>query len=362
MDGVTFSASVPSEHFAEGAKLLADLVMSGEFDPKMFERTREQNARFLDDTPSDGAKVAEQVLGRALFGSHPYGPVSTAAHMRAVTRADVIALHGRVFQASRISIVIAGEVQAKDALMALESGFGKMAPGGTSAPLAPVPPLPVGPTIVVVDRPGANTVYVAAGVVGPAAAADDEVAAQMAENIAMNAVVGRGIRLRDELKLVPSTAALMWKWRASGELGWRARTTTENVAAVLQEADRIVHALATDGPTDDEVDVMRNWTATGVIGDFSTPMRIAGSYADVIDLGLPDEGIFSMPTRVAAVSAADVRAAAAKYLTRTRMRVVVVGDLAVLHEPMAQIGWGPIEVRDPNGEIVRASASPAGSR
>jgi zinc protease len=362
MDGVMLSASVPKEHFAEGAGLLAELVLGSSFDEHQFERTREQDARRLDDDSSDGAKVAEQVLLRALFGSHLYGPVATAAHRRAVTRADVVALHARVFQASRISIVVAGDVQSKDALAALENGFGKASPGGSSAPLAPIPPAAVGPTIVVVDRPGANTAFIAGGFVGAAAAADDEIGARMAINIAMNTVVGRGTRLRDELKLVPWTAAIMWTWRSAGELGWRTRTTAENVAAVLLEADRITHALATDGPTDDEVDVMRKWMATGVMSDFATPMRIAGSYADLVDLGVPDESVPSKPARVAAISATDVRAAAAKYFLREHMRVVVVGDLAALREPLTKLGWGPVEVRDPNGQVVRAAGSPAGSR
>jgi hypothetical protein len=57
-----------------------------------------------------------------------------------------------------------------------------------------------------------------------------------------------------------------------------------------------------------------------------------------------------------------VRAAAAKYFLREHMRVVVVGDLAALREPLTKLGWGPVEVRDPNGQVVRAAGSPAGSR
>jgi zinc protease len=361
MDGVDFSASIPKEHFAEGAGLLADFIMGSAFDAGRFERAREQDARFLDDAPTDGARVAEQVLGRALFGSHVYGPLSTAAHTRAVKRDDVSALHARLFQPSRISIVVAGDLQPKEALVALENSFGKTPAGGTSAPVAPAPPLPTGPTIVVVDKPAVNAAFIAAGFMGPAAGAEDLIAARMAMNIAMNTVLGRGTRLRD-LKLVPWTAAIMWSWRSAGEFGWRAGTTTENVVALLLEADQIMNGLATDGPTDDEVDVMRKWMATEAISDFATPQRIAGSYADRIDLGLPDESILSIPARVAAVTAADVRAAAAKYLLRSRMRVVVVGDLAALREPLAKIGGGSIEVRDANGEIVRATGSLAGSR
>jgi hypothetical protein len=38
-----------------------------------------------------------------------------------------------------------------------------------------------------------------------------------------------------------------------------------------------------------------------------------------------------------------------RYLDADRMRVVVAGDAAALREPLAALGWGPVEMRGSDG-------------
>jgi hypothetical protein len=42
------------------------------------------------------------------------------------------------------------------------------------------------------------------------------------------------------------------------------------------------------------------------------------------------------------------------------MKVVVVGDWSALRDQLAGLSWGPIEIRDTNGVLVRVE--PGGSR
>jgi zinc protease len=358
-DGVAIAGTVPVEKFADGVQVMTDLVLDASFEKETFERKREQDARALDAPLNAPSKVAELVLQRALFGAHPYATFPTAARTRAVSRSDVLSLYGRVFSASRISIVLAGGVAAEDAVKALENGFGKLAPGGTPAPPIPALTNVAGPPIVVVDKPGASVAFLAGGFPGPAGASDDALAARMATQIAMNGLLGRGARLRDEVGLLITAEARAWAWRWGGELGWRAQTANEHVPAALTEVDRILKALATEGPTAEELAVIRGWSNTGLLLGFETPSSVADTYGDLVLLHLPEASLASTSERIASVSAEDVRAAAAKYFDRTRMRVVVVGNLDALREPLTQLGWGPIEVRDAAGDIVPTKGAKA---
>ena len=65
--------------------------------------------------------------------------------------------------------------------------------------------------------------------------------------------------------------------------------------------------------------------------------------------------IFRLPTnyfdnyrdRVRAVTAADVLRVAQRHLDPSRLQVVVVGDAAVIQDPLAALGLGPVTVYDP---------------
>ena len=59
--------------------------------------------------------------------------------------------------------------------------------------------------------------------------------------------------------------------------------------------------------------------------------------------------------RLAQVTRESVKAAAARYLDADRIRVVVVGDGAALKEPLAALGWGPVEMRGTDGFLVDKS-------
>src|SRR6185437_7592379 len=113
----------------------------------------------------DDPAIAHQVLRRVLFGGHAYGAFTTTARTHAVTRADIVSLHARLFDTSRISVSVAGGAEVSDVLSALESAF-------DAAPRKPphptrllAPPPPSGARLVVVDKPGAAIATVVMGAV-----------------------------------------------------------------------------------------------------------------------------------------------------------------------------------------------------
>jgi hypothetical protein len=84
-----------------------------------------------------------------------------------------------------------------------------------------------------------------------------------------------------------------------------------------------------------------------------TTTAIARSFTEVIetrDLRAAADYFPRLAARIESVPWAEVRAA----LPDPRaVKVVVVGDLASLTAPLVSLGWGPIDVHDADGRLVR---------
>src|ERR1019366_2530983 len=103
-DAATISFVAPVTKMRTVVELAADFTLHPSLDKMNFERWREQEANRDEDQGNDAALTADRVLRRVLFGSHAYGAgVLSAAKTRAVKRPDIVALHGRAFDPSRLS-------------------------------------------------------------------------------------------------------------------------------------------------------------------------------------------------------------------------------------------------------------------
>jgi zinc protease len=352
-DGVVFSETFRAADLDAAAVTLAEIVQRPSFDNALFERAREQTARNHDDEKL--GPLAEHLIGRIVYGGSAYGDFVSAKGLRAVRRDDVVALHDALFEPGRMTVVASGGLPQDKVLATLERAFGGLRPAKTPGkdPAAPALAAP-GPRLVVLDRPATSMAVIVGGYPFPAAGATDDVPARMALQVMMNAATGRGLhRLRDDRKLVLGVHAAGWTAHSGGLNYWVASASFAEVPKVLTEIDSMMRALGTDGPTPDELETVREAFAADFVQDVKTTAEAARSYAGRIMKGLPPEQVTAEITQVDAVTGDAIRAAAAKYLDPSRGRILVAGDLRQLRDPLLSLGWGPVEVRDATGAVVR---------
>jgi predicted Zn-dependent peptidase len=353
-DGVRWHVTFKTADLDAATDTMADIVERPAFEKAAFERAREQQATLYDDTSA--AWIGQHVLPRVLFGATGYGEFVTAKDLRGARREDVIAAREAMFEPSAMTLVASGGAAEDKVLAALDRAFGALpaSKNRVKEPAAVVPALP-GPRLVVVDEPGAKVAVILEGFALPGAGTRDNVAAFLALQVLMGqGANGRMLpRLKDELKLVTRVGMFHWTahWAAAG--GFDTSAPVASVPKILTEVDALTRALAKDGPTAEELDVERNAIAASFVHSFETPVAAAEAYGVRLTRRLPPDAVVTEANDVATVGADAVRAAGAKYLDPSRGRYVLVGDLRELREPLFSLGWGPIEVRDKTGAVLR---------
>jgi predicted Zn-dependent peptidase len=297
--------------------------------------------------------------------------VLTPAGTRAVKRADIVALHARLFDPSRLLVTVAGGAEVEDVIAALDNAFEvggspakpgstpKAAPAKGAAPGKPaagppaLPQSPSGPRLVVVDKPGTTIATIAMGAVGPAYGSADVGAAWLALDLLADGSFGRlTTRLRDQLGDVPRVSSRYAWMRLGGLVAWQARAPTDRVGSVVLEADRTLRDLAAQGPGEDDLADVKGRRTFAYVTWFETTAGTAGELALSTLYQQPDDALVKFPDRFAAVSIGNAKAAAARYLDPDRVRTVIVGDWAKLGPSLATLGWGPVELRTADAAVA----------
>ena len=120
---------------------------------------------------------------------------------------------------------------------------------------------------------------------------------------------------------------------------------TDVTGAALQEAWREIGDIATARPaTDLEVAQAFASLSKGYPRGFETAGQVARSVAQLALHGLPDSYFEQFVPKLAQVTAADVTAAARRYLDREKMTTIVVGDLDKIAASLPALGLGPHRV------------------
>lgn len=143
-------------------ELLSDLLMRPRFAPAEFEKVRERQVSELAAAKDGDPRSLMGLYFHAFhFGGHPYGrPVTgSEASLATLKRQDVLAYAKAHLGGDRLILAVVGDFDTKQLAARLEAALGGWARAGTSAPVAPPPPVAKGRRVLLVDKPDATQTY-----------------------------------------------------------------------------------------------------------------------------------------------------------------------------------------------------------
>lgn len=345
----TLSASieVPKSHFGPALALLAEMVTEPAFPAEEVERLRDERLNDLMQALADPRRRAERVFPETIYAADtPYvrplgGLRETVAPL---DRDAVVARHAQSLDASRATLVVAGDLMGIDVARLAEEHLGRLSNGGSAATSAAGDALAQpGRRVVLVDKPDAPQSELRIGHVGVARRTADFHALSV-----LNAILGGtfGSRLnrviREELGYTYGIHSSFDMRRFAGPFAIRTAVETAVTVPAILETLRIVRDFRDAEVETDELAAARDYLVGVFPLRFEGAAQVAAALGGLIVFELPDDELDRYRPQIAAITAHEIISAAVRHIRPDELSIVVVGDAAKVHEPLRDAGLGDV--------------------
>jgi zinc protease len=353
-DASSLSVSALSENIDRALDVWAEVLLQPAFSEQDLARVRENLLSTLARRKDSPPMLAGLTFARVLYGErHPYGwPASgTEESVRRLTRSDVQAFFQEYYRPNNAVLVVAGDIREAELRAKMERLLAAWKQRPILAPRMPKAP-PVEKTrVFLVDKAGAPQSSIRLGLLGIERKNPDYYRALVMNQILGGTFKRLTLNLRETKGWTYGIGSMFearrapGPWTAGGE--FVANHTADSVAEILKE----ISALRSDEVGDKELKDTKDEIIRAFPARFATANQVAAQMAALAVYDLPDKELQTFSARIAAVTAADVRKTAQKYLHPNNMVIVVVGDRTSIESSLHRIG--EVEMRDLDGAPIK---------
>jgi len=314
-DNTHFTVTVPAGQFDLAVDLLADALLHPVFDAADVERAKGEARKGLEALAERPIDQAHLLCLRTIANDHPISrPVLGAP--AAVAALDAGALKARYLEryvGANMAVVVVGNVDPRVAADKVEKTFAGLRQGAPAEPVARSIAWPEKP-LRVREQAEVKRAYMVIGFPGPGVKDDDHLAADVLMMALANGRASRLNRLLVDEKGLAGSVGGGWYTRPwpSPCFVWM-ELPAENVQAAEAAVVELVSSLARETPTAEDLERGKALLASYATFQDETCEQQAsfeGYWFTVAGTGYSD----SYLERVAAVTAEDLRKAAASYL------------------------------------------------
>jgi predicted Zn-dependent peptidase len=346
-DGTIIGAEFLAEDFARGLGLVRDVVMEPRFEADEIRRARDEQVATILATLEQPSAVADKCFGAFLYGNHPYGRPTDGriATVGELGRGDVRDFYGRWYRPNNTIMVLVGAVSPDEAVSAVRQAFGGWKADPKAIPVRAEAPVPLtARRVLLVDKVDATQTQIRFGNVAMKRSDPDYLVASVG-----NTLLGGGFtsRLIEELRIKRSLTYGAWSMFVArlGGGDFRVGTFTKSPTTVetLRLALSVEDEFRKTPPDAKALDKAKAYLRGQFPLKLESAEALAARLAELEFHGLPEDELTTYQQRVAAVSAADVAAAAARRMPAPeQVAIVVVGKAAELRGPLTE-AFGTVE-------------------
>lgn len=305
-------------NFDRSWEMFTDVALHPSFAPDDFERVKNRLVVARNDDQDTPDSYLQQLQSRSIYAGHPYvnNPEGTAESIKGITLEDVKRYHQQIMQTSRLLMVVVGDVDPQQIRERVAASLGKL-PRGNYQSTSP-PALAFDSSTVDITTRDLPTNYVMGTYVAPSMTTPDIYAMRVASSILQTRVFTE-VRVQRNLSYAPD--AFLGSQRANvGGIYVSAVDANQAVGVMLNEIARLQHE-----PLDpDEIKgTVQQYLTKYYIGQ-QTNAAQAGELAQYELIGGGWRNSADFIDRLRAVTPADVRRVAQKYMRN--LRFVVLGN------------------------------------
>ncbi len=337
-DRLLIAGSALATRLPDVLSLLNEVLTSATYPAAEVSRERERLIERLTIARSQAGVVAHEALSRRLWGDHPYTrDMPDADEVAAATAAQVRRLHADRVRPHGATLVLVGDLSPQRALDVVEAALSGWAGSPPGAPMPVLPELVPGP-LVLLDRPGSVQSAIRIGGTAVPRTHPDAAALGLANLIFGGYFSSRWVEnIREDKGYTYSPRSSVEHRVLGSTFTAAADVATEVTGPALLETAYELGRIASLPVSDTEVDDVRQYAIGTLALSIATQSGLASTLSSLAGVGLGLDWLAEQPVRLAAVRTEHVSAAATAYLAPAHLVTVVVGDAAVIAEPLSAL-------------------------
>jgi zinc protease len=332
-DRAAVVAQMLKEKFPLVMEVLAQMLMHPVFPDSELEKLRGQVITTLEEDAQDTQEASVDGAYEGIFpAGHPYQHKveGDPASVRAIRRGDVAGFYRTRYGPRQTTIVISGDVSAKEAEAVVGKLFGdwKSKYPPISLTVLP-PPLPLETSVRKIRIPGKTQTDIAVGFRGISRDNPDYYALYV-----MNTILGRfgmggrlGRSIREDKGLAYYISSAFVPYRHEGPFLARAGVAPGNITAALDGIQEVVRGMMKSGPTSQELQESKANIIRSLPRQLETNRAVVAALADAQFYNLGLDYFERLPKLIDKVSAKEVRRVAREYLHPDTAVVVLAGPV-----------------------------------
>ena len=331
--------------------LMADVLMNPSFPQAEIDRYKTRTRANLMQQRSQPGFLAQERFSRVVYGDHPAGRISpTPAALDALTRDALVEFHKSHYVPDRAVLAVSGDVTLAQTKEKAEAAFGSWKKSGAAIPDTADAAAITGPSIALVVRPNSVQTTLLVGTQS-IQRNDPDYEALTVANRTIGGPFGRLFEhLREQKGYTYGANSSFSATRYRGS--WIASTdvrTEVTDPALTDLMDEIRQMRETPVP-DKELADMKRAIVAGFARSLESPAALLNNYIESHIYKLPADYWDTYPTRIEAVTVADVQRVAKKYWSPERLQIVAVGDQAKVEPALKKLG--AVQVFDADGKPI----------
>ena len=367
-DATDVSLDVVRKDLATGLDLMSDVVLHPAFRAEELERQRQQLLSSLTVEYSDPDFLASTAFSRVVYGASPYGWPSegTPDTIKKLDPQLLAKFHGANYAPSQSLLAFAGDITPEEAFAMAEKYFGAWPAVKVVMSQPAAPPALHGQHIWLIDKPDAVQTQIRVGNLGIQRSDPNFIPV-----VVMNRIFGGGYnsRLNTEVRvkqgLTYDATSYFSPHRHAGSFSVATFTRTSATVDALKLVIDLIAKMSAGDVTQEELDFARDYLAGTYPIQSETAEQVAGRVLTVVAYDLPRDYNYTYTERISAVTSAQVREMARKYLSAADLDIVLAGNVGAFREalkkalPGAKYDEIPFDKIDILAPDLRASASAA---
>jgi zinc protease len=349
-DSTVASLTVLKRNLDEAFRIFAETLLSPAFREDDVERLKAERLAERMQLLDEPRGLADESFSRFLYqqGSRYAEPVSgTSRTVTAISNHDVRGFYRQNYLPDAATVIFAGDITVDEAVRLVQSTLGSWTGQRVARVASADRPVRTTRAVEIVSKPDAAQSELRIGHVGVPRTHPDYF-----HIVVMNAVLGGLFSSRINLNLREKHgytygASSYYDWRRqSGPFVISTAVQSEVTAAAISETLAEIGAMREKKIGEDELTLATSYLEGVFPIRYETTSAIAGALANMVTFGLPADYFDTYRANIAAVTTADVLAAANAHVRPDELQVVVVGNPEVIQQSVEELSIGPITIRE----------------